>query len=112
MKALNGVQAITGCNTICAFSGKWKWKTIKLLQHDERYVRAITRIGEKWTVSEKTYKETEALACELYGKKGQSVDLLRYEIHSARGGKVAPQALPPCESSLRPFSAKCRAIDF
>ena len=31
--------------------------------------------------------------CQLYGKKCQSVDVMRYEIHCARGGKI--------ESSLR-----------
>lgn len=29
------------------------------------------------------------------------MDVLRYEIHCAKGGKVEPEALPPCQSSLR-----------
>ena len=29
------------------------------------------------------------------------MDVLRYEIHCAKGGKVEAEALPPCESSLR-----------
>ena len=29
------------------------------------------------------------------------MDVLRYEIHCAKGGKVEPEALSPCESSLR-----------
>ena len=37
----------------------------------------------------------------MYGKKCDSVDALHYQIHCARGGKVEPEALPPCESSLR-----------
>jgi len=43
----------------------------------------------------------EALVCQLYGKKCQSVDVLRYEIHCTRGGKFEPEALPLWESSLR-----------
>ena len=41
--------------------------------------------------------------CQLYWKKCQSVDVLRYEIHCARGGNVKPEALPPCtcDSSRR-----------
>ena len=39
--------------------------------------------------------------CQLYGKMCQSVDVLRYEIHCARGEKVEPESLPPCKSSLR-----------
>ena len=38
---------------------------------------------------------------QLYGKKCQSVDVLRYEIHCATGGNVETEALPPCESHLR-----------
>jgi len=101
MKALIGIHAITGCDTISAFSGKGKWKAVQLLQRNERYVQAMASIGQEWAVSEETFKDTEALVCHLYGKKCQSVDVLRYEIHCARGGKVDPEALPPCESSLR-----------
>jgi len=39
-------------------------------------------------------------------KKCRSVDVLRYEIHCARGGKVEPEALPPCEASLRLHPAR------
>ena len=35
LKALIGVHAITGCDTISAFSGKGKWKAVKLLQRSE-----------------------------------------------------------------------------
>ena len=62
----------------------------------------MASIGEEWEVSEDTFKDPEALVCQIYGKKCQSVDMLRYEIHCAKGGKVEPEALPPCESSFRP----------
>jgi len=61
----------------------------------------MASIAEEWAVAEETFNGTEALVCQLYGKKCQSVNVLRYEIHCARGGKVEPEALPPCESSLR-----------
>ena len=102
LEALIGVHAITGCDTISAFSGKGKWKAVQLLQRSqEKYVRAMASIGEEWEVSEDAFQDTEALVCQIYGKKCQSVDVLRYEIHCAKGGKVEPEALPPCESSLR-----------
>ncbi|KXJ18362.1 hypothetical protein AC249_AIPGENE28101 [Exaiptasia diaphana] len=37
----------------------------------------------------------------LYGKKIQNVDLLCYDLYCAKGGKVEPEALPLCRSSLR-----------
>ena len=48
----------------------------------------MASIGEEWEVSEDTFKDTEALVCQIYGKKCQSVDVLRYEIHCTKGGKV------------------------
>ena len=46
LKALIGVHAITGCDTISAVSGKGKW----LLQRSEKYVRAmaVKSTSELW----------------------------------------------------------------
>lgn len=87
MKSLIRIHAITGCDTISASSGKEKWKAVQLLQRNDRYVQATASIGEEWIVSEET------LVCQLYGKKCQGVGVLRCGIE--------PEALPPCESSLR-----------
>lgn len=95
MKSLIRIHAITGCDTISASSGKEKWKAVQLLQRNDRYVQATASIGEEWIVSEET------LVCQLYGKKCQGVGVLRCEIHCTRGGKIEPEALAPCESSLR-----------
>ena len=88
MKALIGIHAITGCDTISAFSGKGMWKGVQLLQRNDRYVQAMASIGDEWVVSEEAFKATVALVCQLYGKKCDSVDALRYQIHCARVGKV------------------------
>ena len=61
----------------------------------------MASIGDEWVVSEEAFKAMEALMCQLYGKKCDSVGALRYQIHCARGEKVEPEALLPCESSLR-----------
>ena len=39
--------------------------------------------------------------CYIYGMRCQSMDVLCYETHYAKGGKVEPEALPPCKSSLQ-----------
>ena len=61
MKTLTGIHAITGCDTISAFSGKGRWKGVQLLQHNERYVQAMASIGDEWVVSEEAFKAMEAL---------------------------------------------------
>ena len=95
MKAIIGVHGITICDTISAFCGKGKGKTIQLLQRNERYVRAIASIGEEWVISKETFKDTKALVCQLYGKKCRSGDVMGYKIHCAQGGRVKPEALVP-----------------
>ncbi|CAB3994852.1 Hypothetical predicted protein [Paramuricea clavata] len=72
-----------------------------MLVKNHIYVKTMKDIGKEWSVSDDTFSATEEFACHLYGKKGKSVDSLRYELHYAKGGKVAPEELPPCQSSLR-----------
>ena len=96
LKALIGMHAIRGCDTISPLPGKWK--AVQLLQSSEKYVRAMASIREEWEVSEDTFKVTEALVCQMYGKRCQSVGMLRYKIHCAKGMKVEPEALLQCES--------------
>lgn len=91
---------MTGCDTVSAFSGKGKLKAIQLLLKSESYVKAMVEKGETWIVFDATFNAAEELVCHLYGKKGQNVDLLRYELYCAKGGKVDPEALPPCRTSL------------
>ena len=55
MKALIGIHAITGCDTISAFSGNDKWKAVHLIQCSGRYLRAMTSIGQECAVSEETF---------------------------------------------------------
>ena len=74
---------------------------MQLLLKKESYVTAMAQLGETWTLSDVTLNTIEALVCHLYGKKTQHVDLLRYELYCAKGGKVEPEGLPLCRSSLR-----------
>ena len=39
--------------------------------------------------------------CELYGKKMQQLNLLRYQLHCAKAGKVELKSLLPCKSYLQ-----------
>ena len=78
LKALRGVHALTGCDTVSAFSGKRKWKAFELLVKKESYAIAMVEIGETWSVSDATFNAAEALVRHLYAKKGQNV--MSYEL--------------------------------
>ena len=68
---------------------------------NECYVKAMVELGETWSAFDAIFNADEALVCHLYRKKGQNLDLLRYKLYCAKGGKVDPEALPPCGTSLR-----------
>ena len=95
MKSLCGVHALTGCNSVSAFSVKGKGKAFKLMMKKEGYVKALVDFNSPWELSDKTLKNIEESVCELYGKKCNDVDLLEYDLYCAKGGKVEPEALPP-----------------
>lgn len=92
MKAIIGVHAITGCDTISAFSSKGKGKAVQLLQCNERYARATANIGEEWIVPEGTFKDTEALVCQLYEKKYQMCCSMRSIIPETEKSSPGPFA--------------------
>ena len=96
-----GLHSLTGCDTVTAFAGKGKYKALQLALSNASYARSLLAIGANLVLTEETMVTVEAFVCQLYGKKCVSVDILRFERHCAKGGKVAPEALPPCQSSLR-----------
>ena len=70
-KALISVHAITGCDTISAFSGKGKWKAVQLLQRSKKYVRAMASIGEEWEVSGIPLKTRRPLSVRFTGRSAK-----------------------------------------
>ena len=100
-KALIGLHALTGCDTVSAFAAKGKWRPLQMIAKNQTFVETMKDIGKEWSLGDETFKGTEEFVCNLYGKKCTSVHSLRYELHCAKGSKIEPEALPPCQSSLR-----------
>ena len=67
----------------------------------ERYVKALVDLGSSRELSVETLKNIEEFVCELYGKKCNDLDFLRYDLYCTKGGKVEREALPPSCSSLK-----------
>ena len=88
LKSLTGLHALTGCDTVSAFTGQKKSKAFKMLMKNGKYVRAYMNIGISWNVS--------------------SVNLLRYEMYCAKGGKIEPEDVPPCHSSLKLYVTRAK----
>ena len=98
-KALIGLHALTGCDTVSAFAAKGKWRPLQMIAKNQTFLETMKDIGKEWSLGDETFKGTEVFVCNLYGKKCTSVHSLRYELHW--GSKIEPEALPPCQSSLR-----------
>ena len=76
-EALLGLHALTGCNTVSAFSSKGKHRPMQILTKNHTYVKTMTDIGKEWNVSQDTFRATEEFIYHLYGEKGTHVDSLR-----------------------------------
>ena len=101
LKSLTGLHWLTGCGTVSAFAGKGKSKAFKMLMKNGKYVTAVMNIGIAWNVSSELFSAIEEFVCDLYGKKMKNVNLLQYEMYCAKGGKIEPEDLPLCNSSLK-----------
>ena len=101
LKSLCGLHALTGCDSVSSLSGKGKTKAFKLAMKKQKFVKALADLGSSWELSDETLEVVEDFICELYGKRCQDIDLLRYNLYCAKGGKVESEALPPCRSSLK-----------
>lgn len=74
---------------------------MRMLVKNYTYVKTMKDVGKKWSVSQVTFRATEESVCHLYGNRYARVDSFRYELHYAKGGKVVPEALLSCQSSLQ-----------
>ena len=99
LKALIGLHAFTGCDSVSAFAGKGKIKAQKLLINSE-FVNLFSLLGTSWFVTEDMIDRLSEFVSCLYGKRMEDIDLLRYQLYCAKGGKVEPDALPPCKATL------------
>ena len=74
------------------FAWKDKYKVLHFSLDNTSYVRALMEIGANWVLTEETIPTIEAIVCKLFGKKCASIDVLRYELHCAKEGKVGHES--------------------
>ena len=60
-EALMGLHALTGCDTVSAFSSKGKLRPMQMIVKNLAYVKAMKNIGKEWIVSEDMFSATEKL---------------------------------------------------
>ena len=65
-KALIGVHAFTGCDSISAFAGKGKAKALKMLKDDAEIKETFAKLGEEWQLPTDLFTHIEKFTCDLY----------------------------------------------
>ena len=101
-KALPGMHAFTGCDTVSAFAGRGKIGAMKLLQGNVRFQEAFTQLGKDWSLSTELFGILQEFTCRMYAMKSQvsHVNDMRYLLFRAKYGDVDSGQLPPCEDCL------------
>ena len=94
------VCTFTGCDSVSAFAGKGKSRSIKLLLSSEKYIDLFKGFGKEYLVTNDERKLLEAFTCEIYRQKKGSINDARYSLYCCRNGKIVSEQLPPCSNSL------------
>lgn len=105
-KALPGVHAFTGCDSVSAFAGRGKVSALQLVRHDKAFQETFQQLGESCPLSEELFLKLQKFACQLYSStsRTESVNALRYMLFCAKKGELESNQLPPCADCLRKHS--------
>lgn len=107
-KAVIGMHAYTGCDSVSAFAGRGKAQALKLVISDKQTRETFTEVGEEWELSPDLLKRLEAVTCKLYASKTTTttVNELRYQLFCAKRGEIESHQLPPCRDCLAKHSQR------
>ena len=101
-KALQGMHAFTGCDSVSAFSGRGKVSALKLVMKGGRLQKAMAGLGKTWTLSEELFTLLQEFTCKMYASQTTlcNVNDLRYQLFRIKKGDVDSSQLPPCKDTL------------
>lgn len=101
-RALIGLHAYTGCDTVSAFAGKGKASALKLLMNNQETQDTFLKLGQEWDLSLDLLDKLEAFTCVLYAPKASTTKIneLRYHLFCAKKGEIESHQLPPCKDAL------------
>ena len=101
-RALIGMHAYTGCDTVSAFAGKGKVKALKLLTGSREYQDTFLKLDQEWDLSQELTDKLEEFTCSLYAPKtsANKINDLLYHLSCAKKGEIESHQLPPCKDCL------------
>ena len=107
-RALIGLHAYTGCDTVSAFAGKGKTNALRLLISNKNTQDMFLELGQEWDLSQELMNKLQAFTCLLYALKvfTTKVNELRYQLFCAKKGEIESHQLPPCEDCLTKYAQR------
>ena len=103
-KALLGMHAFTGCDTVRAFAEKCKIRALTILKANAEFKEAFAELGVglQWNFPN-LHVKLEEFVYKLYATRPAttSFDALRYNLFCARKGDAESHQLPPFQDCLR-----------
>ena len=101
-RALIGLHAYTGCDTVSAVAGKGKTSALKFLISNRDTQHTFRELSQNWDFPRELIDKLEAFTCLLYAPNAstRSINELRYHLFCAKRGEVESQQLPPCKHCL------------
>ena len=97
-----GLYALTGCDSVSAFSGHGKVAVVKLIMKGDRQQKAMEGLGETWILLKELFILLEEFVCKMYASQTSltNVNDLIYLLFSIKKGDVDLSQLPPLEDTL------------
>ena len=94
-RALIGMHAYTGCDTVSAFAGRGKAKALKILTSSKEYQDMFLLLGQEWDLPTDLFDKLEEFTCLLYASKTSAtkVNFLRYHLFCAKKGEIESHQL-------------------
>ena len=65
-RALPGLHAYTGCDTVSAFSGRGKLQALKLLKKDTTIQETFDMLGKEWILSDSLFQRLNRFTSSMY----------------------------------------------
>ena len=96
-KALPGLHAFTGRDSVSAFAGIRKLQPLKLVGKNKEFQSIIQNLGEDCPISPEFCKGLESFVCTLYSVDNgtQDVNECRYAVFCAKKCVAVTHQLPP-----------------
>ncbi len=102
-KALIGLHALTGCDSVSAFSGRGKLRPLKLMLKERKFQDSLVELGKEWVVPCELFSILQEFICRMYSAQVSNIDEvneLRFQLFRLRNGNIESGQLPPCEDCL------------